>query len=59
MMLKEYEIKDMNENGVCITCKGEWTLVNDEKHRGVGERYCKKCGTHILIIGDEVYRTEW
>ena len=58
MMLKEHEIKDMNESGVCIMCESEWTLLNDEEH-GVGERYCENCRTHILIIGDEVYRTEW
>jgi len=53
MMLKEKEIKELNEDGVCITCKGEWTLLSEM------ERYCERCATHIIIIEDEVYKTEW
>ena len=53
MMLKEQEIKKLNEEGVCITCKKEWTLLTEL------ERYCEGCATHIIILDDEFYRTEW
>lgn len=53
MMLKEQEVKDMKEHDRCVTCKEEWSLYTDM------ERYCEGCATHIIIIDDEFYRTEW
>ena len=49
MMLKEKQIKEMQEHGKCVTCKGEWSLSTKI------EKYCESCKTHIIFIEDEVY----
>ncbi len=49
VMMKEHQIKEMYEHGLCVTCKAEWSLFTDM------ERYCDRCKTQIIIIEDEVY----